>query len=82
MRKSKWQNYGMWVSLTAAILLAVQAVGAIFGFTITPEQYEEVVAAVNGILGVLVVLGIVSNPEAGRGFTDETETDENKTKYI
>jgi phi LC3 family holin len=67
---SKWKNYGMWVSLTAAVLLAIQAVGGIFGFTITPEQYVGVVAAVNAVLGVLVVLGIVSNPKEGNGYTD------------
>ncbi|WP_054955059.1 phage holin [Paenibacillus dakarensis] len=72
-RESKWKNYGMWVSLTAAVLLAVQAVGGIFGFTITPEQYDGVVGAVNAVLGVLVVLGIVSNPQAGKGYTDTDE---------
>lgn len=67
---NKWKNYGMWVSLVSAVLLAVQAVGAIFDFQLTPEQYDEIVAAVNAVLGVLVVLGIVSNPEAGKGFRD------------
>ncbi|GIO63593.1 phage holin [Paenibacillus cineris] len=67
---SKWKNYGLWVSLTAAILLAVQAVGAMFNFELTPDQYDGIVAAVNAVLGVLVVLGIVSNPEAGKGYTD------------
>lgn len=67
---SKWKNYGLWVSLTAAVLLAVQTVGGLFGVTITPEQYDGVVAAVNAVLGVLVVLGIVSNPADGKGYTD------------
>ncbi|MGN7169252.1 phage holin [Paenibacillus cellulositrophicus] len=68
---SKWKNYGLWVSLTAAILLAVQAVGAIFNFELTSDQYDGIVAAVNAVLGVLVVLGIVSNPEAGKGYQDK-----------
>lgn len=63
----------MWVSLTAAVLLAVQAVGGIFGFTVTPEQYNGVVGAVNAVLGLLVVLGIVSNPEDGKGYADKNE---------
>ncbi|AIQ69526.1 phage holin [Paenibacillus graminis] len=67
---SKWRNYGLWVSLTAAVLLGVQTIGAIFGFQLAPEKYEEVTAAVNAVLGILVVLGIVSNPEAGKGYTD------------
>lgn len=68
--KKKWQNYGLWVSLTAAVLLVVQTVGAILGFELAPEKYDEITAAVNAVLGVLVVLGIVSNPEAGKGYTD------------
>ncbi|OMF30979.1 phage holin [Paenibacillus sp. FSL H8-0259] len=69
--KSKWRNYGMWVSLTAAVLLGVQTVGAIFGVEFTPDKYDQVTVAVNAVLGVLVVLGIVSNPEAGKGYTDK-----------
>ncbi|WP_342435901.1 phage holin [Paenibacillus sp. FSL L8-0436] len=69
--KSKWRNYGLWVSLTAAVLLGVQTVGVIFGVEFAPEKYDEVTAAVNAVLGVLVVLGIVSNPEAGKGYTDK-----------
>lgn len=68
--KSKWRNYGMWMSLTAALLLGVQAVGAIFDFQLAPEKYEEITLAVNAVLGILVVLGIVSNPEAGKGYSD------------
>lgn len=67
----KWRNYGLWVSLVSAILLAVQAFGNIFGYQIAPEKYDEIMTAVNALLGVLVVLGIVSNPEAGKGFTDK-----------
>lgn len=63
--------YGLWVSLTAAMLLGVQAVGTIFGLQLAPEKYDEVTAAVNAVLGVLVVLGIVSNPEVGKGYSDK-----------
>ncbi|MEC0242755.1 phage holin [Paenibacillus dokdonensis] len=70
---TKWRNYGLWVSLTAAVLLAVQAVGGLFGLQVTPEQYDGIVAAINSILGVLVVLGIVSNPDAGKGFLDQNK---------
>lgn len=68
---SKWKNYGLWVSLAAAVLIAVQAVGALFGFQLTPEQNDGIMAAVNAVLVVLVVLGIVSNPEAGKGYPDK-----------
>lgn len=70
---SKWKNYGLWVSLTAAVLIAVQAVGALFGFELTTDQNDGIMAAVYGVLGVLVVLGIVSNPEAGKGYPDNNK---------
>lgn len=71
MKSSKWRNYGLWVSLVSAILLAAQAFGAIFNFQIAPEKYDEIMTAVNALLGVLVVLGIVSNPKEGTGYTDK-----------
>lgn len=71
---SKWRNYGMWVSLTATILLAIQAVGALFKIELTPDQYDGITTAVNAVLMVLVVLGVVSNPEAGKGYTDPEQT--------
>lgn len=46
-------------------------VGAIFGVQLVTDKYDEVTAAVNAVLGILVVLEIVSNPEAGKGYTDK-----------
>ncbi|WP_339294329.1 phage holin [Paenibacillus sp. FSL W7-1279] len=83
MSNSKWRNYGMWVSLVSAILLAVQAFGVIFNFQIAPEKYDEIMTAVNALLGVLVVLGIVSNPKEGIGYMDEnTKSQNNKTRFL
>ncbi|MNC72199.1 Bacteriophage holin [compost metagenome] len=56
--------------MTAAVL-GVQTVGVIFGVELAPEKYDEVTAVVNALLGILVMLGIVSNPEAGKGYTDK-----------
>ncbi|MNK77582.1 Bacteriophage holin [compost metagenome] len=67
----KWKNYGMWISLVSAILLAVQAVGGLFNFQLTPAQYDGIMTAVNSVLGILVVLGIVSNPSVGEGYKDQ-----------
>lgn len=70
---SKWRNYGLWISLASAVILAVQAFGSILGYQIAPEKYDEIMTAFNALLGVLVVLGIVSNPEVGKGFTDKKD---------
>lgn len=67
---NKWKNYGTWVSLTSATLLAVQAVGSLFGFQIAPD-YDQIMIAVNAVLMVLVTAGIISNPESGKGFKDK-----------
>lgn len=40
--KSKWWNYGVWVSLTAAVLLGFQAVGTVFELQLASEKYNEV----------------------------------------
>ncbi|GGG00865.1 hypothetical protein GCM10010912_52140 [Paenibacillus albidus] len=53
------------------MLLSIQTIGVIFGMHLAPEKYDEVTAAVNAVLGILVVLGIVSNPDAGKGYTDK-----------
>lgn len=53
--KSRLRNYGLWVSVASLVLLVLQSLG----ITITPEQYNEIV---NTILGILVMLGILNNP--------------------
>jgi phi LC3 family holin len=69
--KSKWRNGGLWVAMISAVLLAAQAVGALFGYEITNELIAKVMAAVNAVLFVLATAGIISNPSSGSGFKDE-----------
>ncbi len=69
--KNKWRNGGLWVALASALLIAAQAIGALFGFSIDGEMSAKIMTAVNAVLGVLVVLGIVSNPSNGNGFKDK-----------
>lgn len=71
MKDVKWGNYGLYTALTSAALLAVQSVGDLFGFKLTPDQFDGIMTAVNSVLGVLVVLGVVSNPSKGKGFSDK-----------
>lgn len=69
---SKWRNYGLYTALVSALLLAAQSVGALFGYTLDGAQVDGIMTAVNSVLGVLVVLGVVSNPEKGVGFSDKS----------
>lgn len=64
--KDKMKNYGFWMSLISAILIAVQAMG----FKFDMVYVNEIITA---FLGVLVVLGIISNPKEGKFFIDKSK---------
>jgi hypothetical protein len=68
---SKWSNY-----IVVGIFDGSRAAGGTdcwcdIRVQLAPENYDEVTAAVNAVLGILVVLGIVSNPEAGKGYINK-----------
>lgn len=67
--KNKIKNYGFWMSLSAAIILVLQTLGEALGFKIDDEVIMSVVTSV---CGVLIVLGIISNPASGSGYIDKT----------
>lgn len=65
---SRFKNYGLWVSIFALLPIILSA----FGVKIVPEEYQ---LAVNAVLGVLVALGIVSNPTTeGKWYSDDKNT--------
>lgn len=57
----KLKNYGFWLSLAGAIVYLLQACG------IKIEQ-PVAEAVINGICGVLIVLGIINNPSEGKFY--------------
>ncbi|MBM7603221.1 putative membrane protein [Metabacillus crassostreae] len=68
----KWKNYGLWVSIASVMYMILKDLGLQIDLT----QWETYVTS---ILGILVTLGIISNPESGKGFfnakTKSTEND-------
>ncbi|MNN71477.1 Bacteriophage holin [compost metagenome] len=63
MKKQRWRNYALWVSIVAQVLLLMQLIGSITGaFTLTDLMREDILTIVNVFLGLLATLGIVSNP--------------------
>ncbi|MPY20054.1 phage holin [Paenibacillus glucanolyticus] len=78
MKNNKWRNYGMWMSLVAAVLLIVSAAGKVFGFEITEELNSNITGLAMAILGLLVILGIISNPKEGTGYMDKDKEIKNK----
>ena len=66
---NRFKNYGLWVSIFALIPLLVQALGSYNIFVYLPDNYETIVKT---MLGVLVALGIVSNPTTDtKGYLDD-----------
>ena len=57
------KNKTFWLSLIPAVLLLVQVVAAVFGFTLDlGELGEKLLAVVNAVFAVLAILGIVTDP--------------------
>lgn len=57
------KNKNFWISLIPAVLLLVQVVAAVFGFTLElGELGDKLRAVVNALFAVLTILGIVTDP--------------------
>lgn len=57
------KNKNFWIALIPAVLLLIQAVAAIFGFTLDLGDIgERILTAVNALFAVLAILGIVTDP--------------------
>ena len=58
------KNKNFWISLIPAVLLLVQVVAAVFGFTLElGELGDKLLAVVNALFAVLTILGIVTDSE-------------------
>lgn len=57
------KNKNFWLALIPAVLLLVQTVAAVCGYTLDlGELGNRLVAVVNAVFGVLVILGVVADP--------------------
>lgn len=57
------KNKNFWLALIPAVLLLIQTVAAVFGYTLDlGELGNRLVAVVNAVFGVLVILGVVNDP--------------------
>lgn len=55
VEKSRFRNYGLWVSIAALIPMLLEGAGV----DILPDNYN---AIVNSILSILIILGLINNP--------------------
>ena len=77
MSKINWtvrvKNKAFWVALIPAVLLLVQVVAAVFGFTIDlGDLGNKLLAVVNALFAVLAILGVVTDPTTA-GVTDSEQ---------
>lgn len=77
MKNINWEvrikNKAFWVAFIPAVLLLVQVVAAVFGFTLNlGELGNRLLDVVNAAFSVLAILGIVANPTT-KGITDSTQ---------
>lgn len=64
---NRLKNYGLWLSIFAFIPMFLQA----FKIDILPDSYSQLV---NSFLGILVVAGILNNPNtSNNGYLDDKQ---------
>lgn len=70
------KNKNFWLAIIPAILLLVQVVGNVFGFTLDlGDLGNKLLEVVNALFAVLAILGIVTDPTtAGVGDSKQAMT--------
>ena len=67
------KNKTFWLSLIPAVLLLVQVIAAVFGYTLdVGELGNKLLAVVNALFAVLSILGVVTDPTT-KGVSDSTQ---------
>lgn len=67
------KNKTFWLALIPAVLLLIQVVAAVFGFTLDlGDLGDKLIAVVNALFAVLVLLGIVTDPTT-EGIRDSSQ---------
>ena len=80
MKNINWtvriRNKAFWIAIIPAVLLLIQVVAAVFGFTINlGDLGNKLLDVVNAAFSVLVILGVVTDPTtAGLGDSKQAMT--------
>ena len=74
--KVRIKNKSCWSALIPAVLVLVQVIAAVFGYTLDlGELGDKLLAVVNALFAVLTILGIVTDPTtAGIGDSKQALT--------
>jgi phi LC3 family holin len=76
--KARFKNYGFWMSLVSALGLVAKALEPVLGYHLPLDFDTSLSTVVTSVLGVLVLLGIVSNPTVGSFYADAPVEEEKK----
>ena len=67
------RNKAFWVAIVPAILVLIQVVAAVFGYTLDlGELGNKLIAVVNAVFVVLSILGVVNDPTTS-GLSDSKQ---------
>lgn len=67
------KNKTFWLSLIPAVLLLVQVIAAVFGFTLDLGDFgDKLIAVINALFVVLTILGVVTDPTTS-GVSDSKQ---------
>lgn len=71
--KVRIKNKNFWVTIIPALLLLIQGIAALFGFTINLNDVSgKLLVVVDGVFVVLSILGIVNDPTTA-GISDSSQ---------
>lgn len=67
------KNKQFWIALVPALLLLVQVMAGVFGYTLSLTALgERLLAVVNALFAVLSILGVIADPTT-RGLSDSEQ---------
>lgn len=68
--KVRIKNKAFWIAIIPAVLVLIQAVAAVFGYTLDlGELGNKLLCVVNAVFVILSILGVVNDPTTS-GLTD------------
>ena len=69
----RFKNKTFWMSFIPAVLLLIQVVAAVFGYTLDlGELGNKLLDVVNAVFALLAILGVVTDPTTS-GVSDSTQ---------
>jgi phi LC3 family holin len=67
------KNKNFWLAVIPAVLLLIQTVAAVFGYTLDVGDIgNRLIAVVNAVFALLVILGVVNDPTTA-GIADSKQ---------